>query len=174
MKCTRLEDIALPSFLTYFYYDYEDKNGGSFIFSGCNRLETIKSYAKKIKDDNAFILPSDCNIEYVEMSEDRINAMVDWIIKEYDHLVVYDFMEKTPEIEAGEQLKLQCVRGNEGIEVTDSSGNKFGLIMNPSGRHIDIWDGYRFYIDRINAVATSRKYSFMAGKGFDIKLIKAE
>ena len=174
LKCTKLEDIVLPSRLTYFYYDYENKNGGSFIFFGCNRLETIKSYAKKIKDDNAFILPSNCNIKYVEMSEDRINAMVDWIIKEYDHLVVYDFMEKTADVEVGERLRLQYVPGEEGIKVTDSSGNRLGLIMSPSWHHIDIWDGYRFYIDRINAVATSRKHSFMAGKGFDIQLIKAE
>ncbi len=174
LKCTRLEDIVLPSRLTYFYYDYEDKSGGSFIFFGCNRLGALRSYAKKIENDNAFVLPNYCNIEYIEMNEERVDATVDWIIKEFDHLVVYDFMEKTADVEVGEEMKLQYAHGEEGIEVTDSFGNKLGFIMDPSEHYIDIWNGYRSYIDRIGAVATSGKYSFMSGKGFDIQLIKAE
>lgn len=172
-KCTRLEDVTLPALVNRFYYTDVNKDGGAFIFFGCNNLMKVKSYADEIEEDRVVAMPKYSSIEYIKMSEERESSLIDWIINEFDNLVVYDYMTPRPEVTKGEKLYL--VANEQGyVNVYKSDNRSVGFLVIALNGAQHPWLEYNKYVNKMNAVVTSEKYKFMAGYSFDIKLIRVE
>ena len=171
-KCTRLEDVTLPTLVNSFYYTDNDKNGGAFIFFGCNNLIKVKSYAKEITQDEVTILPEYSSIEYIRMPEERELTVIDWIINEFDNLVVYNYGIMSEEITIGEKLYL-ISDDRKYVRVFKSDNRHVGFIAIPSSSFVRSWFEYSRYANKLNAIVTSEKYKYMGFYAFNIKLVKA-
>ncbi len=172
-KCARLQDVTLPSLINHFYYTDEDKNGGAFIFFGCNNLMKVKSYAKEIIQDEVTVLPEYCSIEYIEVPEERESSVIDWIINEFNNIIVYDYMAIRPDVIKGEKLYLIADNYRQ-VSVYKSDNRCVGFMEIPIGGHLYPSFEYSLYVNKMKAVVTSEKYRFGAGYAFDIKLIRLE